>query len=648
MKFDIACLTLEEKLHLLCGKDWWCLENANGKLPDFRVGDGPSGLRKEIDGTWVSATLMPTLSVVSNTWSREMAFLDGETIANDCVENDVDVLLAPGVNIKRSPLCGRNFEYFSEDPYLAGTLAKEFINGVQKSGIGTSLKHFCLNNSETDRTHTSSEVDERVMREIYTRAFEIALEAKPWTVMCSYNKVNGVYSAENKWLLKDILRDKLHFDGLIVSDWRAVGIFYKAIKASLNLIMPHENDSFDNLLNAYNKGLLTDDEVDYSVQKILDLMEKAVSAVKTIKYTKKERHDNAVKIAEEGIVLLKNDNLLPIIKGTCLVNHPENPLINGGGSASVKTDFKMPDIIELLNKQAKSGAVFEKASHRNCEFILRAHDCDTVIITVNGEIEQETMDRETIKLSNLEEERILQLASANKNVVVVVIGGSAVDMSAWIDSVKAVVFCGYAGEGLNEALANIITGKTCPSGKLSESFPMCIEDTFMKLNHGNGFVNWYNDGVFVGYRYYDKYNLDVLFPFGYGLSYAKFSYTNLKIKKLGDTDFAISYDITNESDFDAKEVSEIYVKDVFASVIRPEKELKAFSKDLIKAHQTKTICCKLDKMAFAYYSIPSKDWYVENGEFIIMVGSSSRDIRLRDTVSINLDESIQYSKVSKY
>ncbi len=647
MGYDIKNFTLEEKLNLLCGVGNWNLETANGKLPKFTMHDGPSGLRKVANGATVPATSMPTISVLANTWNRELARLDGQTIADECVENDTDLLLAPGVNIKRSPLCGRNFEYFSEDPYQAGVLAKEFILGVQEKGVGTSLKHFCLNNRETFRALSSSEIDERAMREIYTRAFEIAIEAKPWTIMCSYNKVNGVYAGENKWLLKDILRDKLGFDGLIVSDWSAIGGFYRAIKATLNLIMPHHEKCFENLLSAYNDGLLTDQEIDYAVEHILQLIEKAKTAKKAVQLTKEQRHDNAVKIAEEGMVLLKNDGALPVKSGKVLVNHFGNFAIGGGGSSCVKTEYKQESIVDLLNENAKGNAKFEYCYAHLCA-LEEVYGADAIIITVSCPTDTEAADRDNIRLSKYDEDMIIETAKYNKNVIVNVIGGSAMDMSAWIDSVNAVIFCGYAGEGFTQALANIITGKVCPSGKLSETFPMSLEDTFTVQEHGNGQVEWYNDGIFVGYRYYDSANVDVLFPYGYGLSYAKFSYSNLKITKEGETDFIVSYDITNESEFDAKEVSQIYVKDVISSVIRPEKELKGFSKDLIKAGQTKTVKVKLDKNAFAFYSIPADDWHVENGWFEIMVGSSSRDIKLVDKLQIKLPEYTQFTKVSTY
>ncbi len=655
MMYDIKLLTLEEKLRLLCGKDYWKVSDANGKLPKTSMSDGPSGLRKVVDGKELPATSMPALSVVSNTWSKECAKLDGKTIADECIENDVEIILAPGVNIKRTPLNGRNFEYFSEDPYQAGILSKEFIKGAQEKGVGTSLKHFSLNNREWDRLNTSSEVDERALMEIYLPAFEKALEAKPYTIMGSYNKVNGVLACENRWLLNDILRNKLGFDGVIVSDWGAVRNHYLAAKATVDVVMPYSSASYPELKEAYDQGLLTEEEIDQSVIRILELIEKCHSANKKVEYTKEQRHQNAVKIAEEGIVLLKNQGALPLKSGKILVSHHKTPIIGGGGSAYVNTSFEQPDLGELLSNKLGDKVQLDVYtrwpysatqlfnSRDVSELRRRAFKNDTVIYTVFGPLERENEDRDDIKLPKTVEDAILMLAKQNKNVVVLVIGGSAIDMSAWIDQVNAVLYCGYAGEGLTEAVANILSGEVCPSGKLSETFPLCLEDTFTKSSHGNGDVEWYNDGIFVGYRFYDFYEKDVLFPFGYGLSYADFTYSNLNIIKNSETNYTISYDITNNSDFDAKEVSQVYVKDYFSAVIRPEKELKGFSKDLIKAHQTKTIKIELDERAFAYYSAPKKAWHVENGDFEIIVGASSRDIRLSKKIQINLPKLTQFT-----
>lgn len=656
MKYSVKDLTLEEKMKLLVGRDCWRLENANGKLPDVFLSDGPHGLRMHDIQTneTKKATAMPNNVVLANSWNVDLAYLSGATIADDCIEKGADVLLAPGVNIKRTPLCGRNFEYFSEDPYLAGYMAKSFIEGVQSKGVGTSLKHFCLNNREYDRFYQSSEVDERTMREIYLPAFEIAVQAKPWTVMCSYNLVNGVWASENKWILKEILRDEFLFDGVIVSDWCAVHSSFRAVKATLDLEMPYRKGAYEELKEAYEKGLVTEEEIDGRVENILRLMEKTQNADKKITTTREQRHENALKIAQEGIVLLKNeDGILPITGGQVLVSGFYQSM-GGGGSAFVQSAYQERPLGEELKERLPQGNVIiplTQAGENGYVHNLRAtytaaRNADTVVICVSTGrgVESEGYDRTTLKLLPSQEDLIIQTAKVNKNVVVVLSAGSAVDMSAWIDKVKGVVFAGFVGESGTQAIADILTGKVCPSGKLSETFPLSLLDTPTGEKRGNGYYEKYDEGVFVGYRWYDKEEKEVLFPFGYGLSYAKFEYSNLQVQKLGETDYEVSYDIENVSPIDGKEVSQVYVKDVFANVSRPEKELKGFQKTFLKAGEKKRVTHTLNYRSFAYYSVPLKKWYVENGEFEILIGSSSRDIQLSKSVEIYLPEGEQVTK----
>lgn len=656
MKYDIGQLTIDEKLKLLSGRTCWQTYDAEGKLPEVFLSDGPNGLRM-IDKKTISAktqetikaTAMPNISFIANTWNVDMAYLDAQTIADDCIENDADVLLGPGVNIKRTPLCGRNFEYFSEDPLLAGTLAKAYIEGLQDKGIGASLKHFCANNREYDRLFISSEVDERTLREIYMPAFEIAIQAQPWTIMCSYNPVNGVYASENAWLLKDILRDEFCFNGVIVSDWEAVHQSARAAKAGLDLEMPNRAKAYEELKEAYESGWLTIEEIDTHVQRILELIEKSKAAKKEITFTKEQRHENAVKIAREGIVLLKNeDNLLPLKKGNILVGGAgyEKPPFGGGGSAYVETDYPVRSLDkELAERLGENANVFTspRTYFLHLEFLFNANkllelasEADTVVYCVgtNQDIERESIDRTHIRLNATQENFLLKLLEVNQNVVVVVETGSAIDMSKWIDRVKSVVYLSYAGEGGQEALADVLTGKICPSGKLNETFPLSLDDAPVKNYEGNLFVDRYPEGVFVGYRYYDTFNKNVLFPFGHGISYAQFEYSDLRIQKITETDYDVSFDVKNVSSIAAKEVPQIYVRDVFASVSRPQKELRAFDKIALAPGETKRVSVKLNARAFAFYSVPLKKWYVENGMFEILVGSSSRDIRLRQKIQI--------------
>lgn len=667
MKYDVNQLTLEEKIALLTGINEWQTSSANGKLPQIFVSDGPNGLQMfDENGVRKSATAMPALSLLAQTWDKELAYLDGETIANDAAEKGADILLAPGVNIKRTPLNGRNFEYFSEDPYLSGVLAREFIKGVQSRGIGTSLKHFCGNNREKGRRVQSSEIDERALNEIYYRPFEIALEAKPWTVMCAYNPVNGVYASENKKLLKGVLRDKFGFDGLIVSDWASVQSSYKALKATIDLIMPYNEDTLPNVKAALEKGYITMEEIDTCVTNVLKLIEKVQNANKQINYTKEERHENAVKIAKAGITLLKNEeNILPLKDGGnyLVVGDLSKKPIGGLGSAYVQTDYEQKPIKELLQEKLPNAQVgYDKgacacadwagANRVKLEYAKRcyveAYGKDAVVVFVSGDTEGESFDRSHIKLKREYEELIENLLKYNKNLIIVVNSASAIDMSDWIDDVKAVVYEGFSGEGTNEALSSILVGETNPSGKLAESFPYDLDDTFTGDYAGDGFVEWYNDSIFVGYRYYERAGIDVLFPFGYGLSYSKFAYSNLKIEQTDKTDFTVSYDITNTSDVDGAEVSQVYVKDVFSMVVRPEQELKGFEKTFLKAGETKTVSVKLDFRSFAYYSTALDRWHAENGVFEIRIGASSQDIRLVGKVNIELEDDEQQSQAFVY
>ncbi len=659
MKFDIKKLTLDEKIKLLTGVKNNGTFDADGKLKNLALNDGPSGPRK-INDKWeaIPSTAMPSSVVVANTWDTKLGFLVGATIADECIEQGVDVLLAPGVNIKRTPLNGRNFEYYSEDPILAGLMGKAFIEGVQSKGIGTSLKHFVANNREFDRLSESSEIDERTMREVYALPFEIALEAKPWTVMCSYNFVNGCPVAEHKPLLDTLLRKTLGFDGLIISDWAAVHSSWKSIKASLDLRMPYDEKAEDEIRYGLAKGYITEDDIDVCVDRMLELISKTYNDKKVVTTTKEERHEIAVKIAEEGIVLLKNeDGILPLKDGNIIVNgyFANDPEYNGGGSARVTKGYKIPNLATTLRENMPNANVTY-----NGNFAYRAIDWnptyyknlykesygkDAVILCVGNDnyFEREGCDRTKIRLDKIEEDMIINLGKLNENLIVLIYAGSAIDVTPWEQYAKAIVFVGYAGQGVHHALANILSGKVSPSGKLTETFPLDLNDTYCGDETGDGTAVWYNDGVFVGYRHFDRYELDVMYEFGYGLSYTDFEYKDLQVKKISELDYEVSYVIKNVGNIDAKEVSQVYIRDVQSMVVRPYKELKHFSKDFIKAGEEKKVTIKLSKRDFAFFDVNSKDWYVENGHFEILIGASSRDIRLKKAIEINLPEDEQYS-----
>lgn len=662
-KINLKELTLKEKISLLTGANDWQTSDADGKVKQLFLSDGPAGLRMiDIDtNETFQATALPTCHVLSHTWDTTLAFEYAALIGEEAILHDADILLAPGVNIKRTPLCGRNFEYLSEDPYLSGLLGKAYVEGVQSKGIGACVKHYCANNREYDRFNQSSEVSDRALHEIYIRPFEIALEAKPWTVMCSYNPINGIYASENKKLLNDVLRKQLGYDGLIMSDWGAVHNPVRAVDATLDLCMPHRGDYADLVLQAVKDGKLTETQIDERAQKILELAEKSESTAekRKVESTVKERHEKAVKIAREGIVLLKNErNVLPLTgeqgeKRRVFLycdygNFRIIPPISATGSGQVRTEFKQPLLDRLLAE--KSGAevttyVSDRWNKNRRYCYQKAYDADVTVIAIGSsrETEGEGLDRDTIRLTEEQEESIRQMAAHSNKTAVVVYGGAAVDMSRWIDTVDAVVFAGYAGEGVQEALSDLLCGKANFVGKLTETFPMTIEDTYKGGKSFDGETDVYGDGIFVGYRYYDKYEKEVLFPFGHGLSYSNFEYRNLRIEKVGETDFDVIYDVTNNSDRAGKEISQVYVHDVSAMVHRPLRELRGFSKDEIGAHETKTIRVRLDHTAFEYYSTSLDKWYLENGWFEIYVGSSSRNLPLKEKLFIQLPDDTQYS-----
>lgn len=649
-------LTLDEKLSLLTGKDAWKTNDLNGKIQTVTMSDGPLGLRKLEPKTvynektgekeqrlkTVTATAYPALSVIANSWNREAARLQGDGIADDCIEHDVDVILGPGVNIKRSPLCGRNFEYFSEDPYLAGELAYEYIDALEKRGVGTSLKHFAANNCENYRHTQNSEMDERTFMELYAPPFERALKAKPSTVMCSYNLVNGVYASENKRLLSDLLRNRLGFDGVIVSDWGAVKNRARALKATLDLEMPARYEGKEEIKAALVAGYITEDEIDQSSERILSLIKTFIERRKTRKFTrdKNSRHELAVKLAEEGIVLLKNNGILPLKKDSIidLFNQEKASVVAGGGSALVKTHSPTKNLLTALKEKGI-------AVNDHPQFVYQKElSRDTPILCVSTTVpDAESIDRRSIDLDKRCEEMILSVAKNYPNTIVVIYAGSAVNCSRFIDKVGAIIFAGYAGEGTNQALANILFGDVNPSGKLSETFPVRLEDCPSYSDFCDQNSNFYSERMFSGYRYFDQSNIKPLFPFGHGLSYSKFEYSNLRLEKISECEYKISYDIKNISEVKGKEISQVYVGDVICSSKRPVKELKGFSKDEILPHQTKTVSVILNKRAFAYYNPSLKDYYVENGKFRIFVGASSVDIKLTGEITINLPEYEQMS-----
>lgn len=661
MKKTLKDLTTEEKLRLICGKDCWHTCDFDGKLPYIRVTDSSMGIRMPVnpeswDGVKPSVAY-PSLQMLANTWDLETVRTYAECVADDCLDNGADILLGPGVNIKRSPLCGRNFEYFSEDPFLAGTLAKQYIAALQSEGAGACVKHFCCNNLEYNRLQQSSEVDERAFREIYYKPFEIACEAKPVSLMSSYNRINGVLGSEYKKGYK-VLREEYGFDGLIMSDWDAVRDRTKAAQAGCDLEMPYHPEHYEALVADFKAGKITEEEIDVCAQRVLDLVSrcKQLQEGKTRKHTQKERIAFTRKAEEEGIVLLKNNGVLPLKKGQslsmcgwfarpCAYDRKKPELISGGGSGWVERITPMFDMLEIMQRVHGGKIGYEPAFSDDgvdSSFMIPGNavdnaaesDVNIVFAGTGAHLESEGGDRQRMTLCDAPVRTILDTAAVNKNTVVVLFAGSPIDMSEWIDEVAAVVYVGFPGEMGGEAIASVLTGKVNPSGKLTETFPLAYEDTPAAKCYADTKITRYEEGLDVGYRYYDTYGVPVLFPFGYGLSYSKFEYSEIKLVQKDCFSLEVCYNVSNTSDLDGKEVSEVYVRAMSSYVYRPYKELKGFAKTLVKAGKTEKIKVVLDKHAFEYWSVSKNCWDIEDGIYEIIVGASVADEKLSAKIKI--------------
>lgn len=649
-------IKIEDKLKLLVSEDYFTTYAVDGVAPKISVADGPCGLRKKrppnLDKD-APANCYPSLHVLANSWDREAVKDVGKAIASDCAEMNEDVILGPGVNIKRTPLCGRNFEYFSEDPYLTGILATEYVKGVQEFSVGACVKHFCANNREHDRLYQTSEVDKRTLREIYTKAFEMIIkEVKPYMIMGSYNPVNGINASENKWLMDGILRDELGYDGVIVSDWEAVRDRAKALKASVDIAFPFREKDAKRLKEAYEQGEITQADIDESIERILALsaqIEKDRPMRKRL--TEERRHEISLNAARSGIVLLKNENNVLPITGGKLAFVGEQTHYVGGGAAQVVTKNQYRALATEVAERLPNASIeryflfmhgmsspFPKGVRiANIPRAMDiAYDADVTILTVGTDdiIETEGYDRTSLKLPAGIEDIILKVASRANKLVVVIEAGSAVDMSAWIDKVDAVVYAGFAGDTVNEALADILTGKVSPSGKLAETFPLKVEDTPTGTYTGDGYAERYDEGVFVGYRYYQAKNIPVLFPFGFGLSYAKFEYSNFQVQKIANTKYEIRFTIKNVSNVDGAEIAQLYVRNVDKTVTRPEKELRRFERVVLKAGEEKVVTFTTDDDCFAYFNVCYNDWHVDEGRYELCVCRDVNTIEFKEKVMI--------------
>ena len=661
IKALVSQMTLEEKAGLCSGDDFWHTKAVERLgIPRTMVSDGPHGLRKQDEAAdhlgindSIKAVCYPAASATAASFDPDMLCRMGEALGDSCQHEKVSVILGPAVNIKRSPLCGRNFEYFSEDPYLSGTMATALIKGIQSRNIGTSIKHFALNSQEHRRMSSSSDCDERTMREIYFPAFEQAVkEAQPWTVMCSYNKINGVFASENPWLLTDVLRKEWGFEGYVVSDWGAVSDRVAGVAAGLDLEMPASGGVNDALIvEAVKAGKLDEKIVDLACERILTIVYRYLENAKPdTPWDKEAQHAQAAEIAADCMVLLKNDNdVLPLSREDDIAFIGEfavKPRFQGGGSSHINC-FKTTGAVEAAKERGLKVTYAQGYSVANdnapeemiAEAVEAAKKAKVAVVFAGlpDAYESEGYDRTHMRMPECQNRVIEAVVETNPHTVVVLHNGSPVEMP-WIGKVEAVLEAYLGGQAVGEAEVKVLFGDVNPSGHLPESFPYKLEDNPSYLYYGGeGNVTEYREGVFVGYRYYDKKKMDVLFPFGHGLSYTTFKYSGLKLSadKIKDTEtLEAKVTVKNIGSRAGKAVVQLYVGDVESTPLRPVRELKGFQKVMLQPGESREVTFTLDKRAFAYWNQQIHDWHVETGAFTIEAGASSRDLPLMAEVTV--------------
>lgn len=644
----IEQMTIEEKASLMSGKDFWQTQEINRlSIPSLFLADGPHGIRRQaVDGDQIGlnegipATSFPTAATVANSWNEELGERVGEYLGEEAIAQKVNVILGPGVNMKRNPLCGRNFEYFSEDPYHAGKMAAAYTRGIQSHGIASCVKHFAVNNQEERRMSIDVVVDERTLREIYLTAFEIAVkEGRTKAIMSSYNRLNGEYTNEHQHLMNDILRDEWEYDGVVISEWGGSNERVKGLLAGNELEMPgNAGESDREIIDAIKNGRLDESILDEAVDRLLDFAfsTKISDKQSNVSFNKERHHRLSQKVAEESIVLLKNESkILPLNfnqKIAVIGDFAQNARYQGAGSSQVN-----PTILDhTMNSFEESGLTtigFEQGFHRygkkDQKKITRAcnlaKDADIVLLYIglDESIEVEGLDRSSMKLPQNQIELLENLYEINDNIIAVLSSGSAIEMP-WINKVKGLIHGYLGGQAGARALLRVLSGDVNPSGKLSETYPIKYEDSpSYRYFPGNEKTVEYREGLYIGYRYFDTVNKQVLFPFGYGLSYTTFEYSNLKVDKFGAT-----FNIKNTGKVAGNEVAQLYVSGPRDKIFRPLKELKGFSKTFINAGETKTMTIVFDDKTFRYFNVETNQWEVETGNYYIIIGSSSSSIEL--------------------
>jgi len=663
----VSQMTLEEKASMMSGLNFWYMKGVERLgLPSIMVTDGPHGLRKQAADAdhlginkSVPAVCFPTAAATACSFDRELLSKIGAAIGEECRQEDVAVILGPGVNIKRSPLCGRNFEYFSEDPYVSGELATSLVRGIQSQNVGVSVKHYAFNNQETRRLTTDSVLDERAAREIYLPAFEkIVKDSDPWTFMCSYNLFEGIYCSEHKKLLTDILRTEWGFDGLVMSDWGAVSDRALGVAAGLDLQMPADNGVNDGrVVDTVRSGVLSEADLDAAAVNVVELILKAGSR-EPMRYDVDAHRALAARAAAESTVLLKNDDeIMPMPEGAgfaVIGAFAEVPRHQGAGSSKIEP-VKLDSVCDCLKE---FGAEFDYARGYDIDSdvpdevlmneavkIAGAKDYAFIIAGLPAPYESEGFDRTDMKMPLSHDRLIEAVAAVNKNVVVFLLGGSPMEI-VWQDRVKGIFMCYLGGETIGKAIADMILGKQAPGGRLAESWPFVSGDN-PSTPYFPGYQKTveYRESIYVGYRYYDKIEEPVRFPFGYGLSYTTFEYGDVTVDKtsIEDTDeLAVTVDVKNTGNVSGSEVVQLYVSHKDPTIFKASKELKGFDKVVLSSGESKIVRFILDKRAFAYYNTKIADWHVESGEYEICIGASSRDIRgvVRVSVKSTVDAEI--------
>ena len=649
-------MSLEEKARMMSGKNTWeTVDYPEYGIPSMAMSDGPHGLRRQA-GTGdhlglnasLPATCFPTAATIANSWDEKLGEEIGKALGEEAVTMDVNVVLGPGLNIKRSPLCGRNFEYFSEDPYHAGKMAAAYVRGIQSQGISACPKHFAANSQELRRMAMNSVVDERTFREIYTTGFEIAVkEGKAKSIMSSYNEINGVYANENYHLLREILVDEWGFDGYVVSDWGASNDHAKGVENGSHLEMPGTGKAGANeIIRAVHAGTLKEEILDERLDELLDVIfatHEATEKAKGTKFDVEAHHKLARRAAEESIVLLKNEeNILPLAKGSKVVvigDFAKSPRYQGAGSSLVNPAKTPEAILDCIGKSGLELVSFEQGYIRNkktnqellSKAVEAAKTAEKVLVFcgLDEVSESEGLDRTHMRMPQAQNELITELVKVNKNVIIVLSAGSSIEMP-WFDDVKAVLHGYLGGQAGASAMLRVITGEVCPSGKLNETYPFRYEDTpAYKYFPSKERSSEYREALYVGYRYYDTVGKEVRFPFGYGLSYTRFSYENLKV-----TNNTVSFIIRNIGNVDGAEIAQVYVGRTSDTVFRPKKELKGFKKIFLKAGEQQEVTIALDDKAFRFYDTRTNTWEVESGNYQIYVGANVEDIRLESDLEI--------------